>query len=856
MPRKTLDRSRLFISARQLRFLLLLGFFLIAGFSLLAHSSASNTKLGKSSAGVHQDLPRLPQQGDKQGCPHCGPQGDQSIYLPLIDLPEAQGSELVFNSRSPHAMDVTPTFYEADGTIVAGEPVHVESAEIRYVNVKKLIPPNYRGARNWGGMSLSYYGSNREMWAQLRFLGVHGGGSVDEFFTVTSESRSDLIEATWWLPGTSTSIVALGNVTDVATSAVLQFGSDQPQKITLAPHATETVRHEGSQRAGTESITINVTGAPGSIIPSGVITSENGSFNSVIRFYNPKLAKQPKLFANGFRVKNVTPHMVLRNTTSERIAAQPKFITLAGIAEGDPVVLPEIILGPNETTEVDLTPLSEAARNRTDLNVVSIEVANSGAPGSLIGSLYGINSKTGVTYDIPLRDSGPVRTMTGSYPWKTSKDYTTIVYITNISDREAEFVAQINHGTERFVIDPRKLKPGETAVFDLARIRDEQMPDNLGRRLPKQASLGQFKWAVRGLTDGKLLLIGRAEMVSLSDHITTSYSCNDPCPPVYVMTIDGFPNLANINQTTDPFVAWETAQTGTGYNMGPYTGYVSCSVDSPIATFDTANGHSTTMTGTDAGEANMLAFSRMEESYGWDGRDCYDNNNQYLVGEGGVVEVRPFISSIAPNRGPVGGTVSVFIFGNGFKSSSTVAISGSGVTASSVSFGSSTQLSAIFQIATDAIEGNHGVTVTTNNVTTNSVNFFVAIPTKLRRDSISNLIDQPGGCGVVRNLSYTVLDQAGQSMDIEATLTETFSNFSGPEGLRPPNETSAQMSGGTINDTVGYAITDCPPPFTASFNQGFAVIIGNRTFHLSSSNAISTGRTSSGTKFVDITFSQ
>src|SRR5882724_7467904 len=139
------------------------------------------------------------------------------------------------------------------------------------------------------------------------------------------------------------------------------------------------------------------------------------------------------------------------------------------------------------------------------------------------------------------------------------------------------------------------------------------------------------------------------------------------------------------------------------------------------------------MTGTAAGEAFMLAFSRMEESYGWDGRDCYDNNNQYLVGEGGNVEVRPSISSIAPNRGPIGGTVSGFILGSGFTSSSTVAISGSGVTAS-VSFSSGTQLTAIFQIATDAIEGNHAVTVTTNNVTSNSVNFFVQIPAKLRRD--------------------------------------------------------------------------------------------------------------------------
>src|SRR5712671_1506558 len=116
MPRKILDCSYL-ISLRRRRSFFLLAFFLIAGLALLGHSSATNKRPGRPSAVANQDVPKQAQQGDKQGCPHCSPPGDQTIYIPMIDLPEAQGSELVFNSRSPHAMDVTPTFYEADGTI-------------------------------------------------------------------------------------------------------------------------------------------------------------------------------------------------------------------------------------------------------------------------------------------------------------------------------------------------------------------------------------------------------------------------------------------------------------------------------------------------------------------------------------------------------------------------------------------------------------------------------------------------------------------------------------------------------------------------------------------------------------------
>jgi hypothetical protein len=66
----------------------------------------------------------------------------------LIDLPEAQGSEIVFNSRSPKAMNVTPVFYRRDGAVITGDPVTVESAEIRYVDIKQLLPERYRHQRD------------------------------------------------------------------------------------------------------------------------------------------------------------------------------------------------------------------------------------------------------------------------------------------------------------------------------------------------------------------------------------------------------------------------------------------------------------------------------------------------------------------------------------------------------------------------------------------------------------------------------------------------------------------------------------------------------------------------------------
>jgi len=556
------------------------------------------------------------QRGRGRGCAHCATPGDFEIYAPLLTLPEAQSSEIVFNSRSPQKMEVTPIFYKRSGRRIVGAPVQIESAEIRYVDVKKLLPPTYRDDRDWGGVSLAYHGIPREMWAQLRFLGVNGAGNVDEFFIVKAETRSDVQEAVWWTPPQSRSIIALGNVTGVPSGATLTFGNGEVKSVQLPPNGTEIIRHENT--SSVESVAIKITGMPGSIIPTGVITSPNG-FNSVIRFYDTKTARQPHLFANGLRLTEVTPHMVLKNTSELPVVAQPTVISGVGVAAKEPMLLPAVSLNGGEMREVDLSGVS----NKPGFDVVSLKVSSTGPPRALIGSIHAIQNETGVSYDTPLRDTGPVRAMTGSYPWKISNDFTTIVYITNVSDQPAEFMGEINYHGGRVIVEPRKLQPGETATFDMREIREEGLRDSNGGYVPRTADFGQFKWSVRGLTNGKHLLIGRAEMVSLSKHISTSYSCNDPCPPYYEGSIDPYPPpVVFIGDSANATVK-ETAWYDSGYHS-TYTSWGDWSMTSAIGWVSPTSAATTSMNGTAAGEGSVSAFIAIQQDYGWDGLNCYE----------------------------------------------------------------------------------------------------------------------------------------------------------------------------------------------------------------------------------------
>jgi hypothetical protein len=747
-------------------------------------------------------------QKNKNKCPNCAPPGDQSIYVPLIDLPEAQGSELVFNSRSTKDVAVTPVFYKRDGTVVTGDPVTVHPTEIRYAEVRSLTPKPYRNEHDWGGMSLSFYGTPREIWSQFRFLGVNGGGSVDEFFVVPNEQRADTQEAAWWMPRRSRAVIALGNLSDNETGATVDFGGGETREVRLAPRATEIVRREHAGAAGVESVRVSITGAPGSVVPTGVIESQDGSFNSVIRFYDPKHAKQPNLFANGLRLSGVTPHMVLKNTTSAPVTAQPTFIPPGGDDTG-PVVLPEVYLGPNETTEVDLSALLQAVSSRGDLGVVSAQVTSSGAPGSLIGSLYVINDTTGADYDVPLRDSGPVRSMTGAYPWKISDDFRTVVYLTNITDREAEFVVQINYAGGKFVMAPRKLKAGETAAFDMLKMRDGQWQDSAGHTLPRDVSIGQFTWAQRGVTGGKIVLIGRAEVVSRSRQISTSYSCPQDCGLTYDASIDPVPAPRFVGDTATG-TAWETGTSNTGYTVGPYQASADWSVDNLVATFDPSSAVSTTATGTDAGTATLTAFLGMQEVYEFDGLECVDMGSQPEE-TSGEIAVTPTVN---------GANVIWWLGGvtdeSNYPSTITLTVSPSDAPSYqwterfkgqviSTATTSTNHLDVVAGTNVSRATDDFSYTVTANGLTSPPLTFTVRTPYSIQAVNGFPQTSLDTVTGWVTTAQYTVFDQLGDQLTNGFNFNEHFTNQANDSGYPNSNwgftDQNPSNAGNLVTDT-------------------------------------------------------
>jgi hypothetical protein len=203
---------------------------------------------------------------------------------------------------------------------------------------------------------------------------------------------------------------------------------------------------------------------------------------------------------------------------------------------------------------------------------VSVKVSSSGQAGSLIGELAIARADGSFVSDIPLRDSGPVRKATGSYPWRLDGDYNTIVTVTNVIDSVAKFQAWINYPGGSYQFTARELQAGETATFDLRKLRDLGVKDVKGHSLPTYVLGGQFRWSI-AQGGGETKLNGRAEIASVKANRRSSYSCEVCCPNSFMYGSLVANSLSMEVGDTSATTVWGSYQDCYGSYIGDYSTY-------------------------------------------------------------------------------------------------------------------------------------------------------------------------------------------------------------------------------------------------------------------------------------------
>lgn len=212
-----------------------------------------------------------------------------------------------------------------------------------------------------------------------------------------------------------------------------------------------------------------------------------------------------------------------------------------------------------------------------------------------------------------------------------------------------------------------------------------------------------------------------------------------------------------------------------------------------------------------------------------------------------AVTSKPRIDSISPGRGLIGASTMVTIQGRGFVDGSTTVSAGPGiaVTLNSVS---QTQIVATFDVSTSAPAGNHSVTATVTSQTSNSVNFFVQVPSSLSgpemgakivyhgdelRDCFNQLV-APVFFGYSRCADYTVLDQAGISIRAEMEVREEVVVQDTNVSVTSHIGEGATDSTGLFKDFLAFGSSTAAPSASAFVisRQTLSVLIGSQSFIL------------------------
>jgi len=195
-----------------------------------------------------------------------------------------------------------------------------------------------------------------------------------------------------------------------------------------------------------------------------------------------------------------------------------------------------------------------------------------------------------------------------------------------------------------------------------------------------------------------------------------------------------------------------------------------------------------------------------------------------------TVAAAPTLASISPNTGTRGSSVAVTLTGNNFVEGATVNISGTGVTAGTITVASATQITTTFTIASNAGLGGHNVSVTTPGGTTGNVTFTVSNPPAPTLASISPNTGTRGNsvavtltganfasAGSTINVSGTGVTVSGTTVVSATQITATFTIApnAAVTGAARIHNVSVTTPGGTTG-TVTFTVANPPAPTLTS----------------------------------------
>jgi hypothetical protein len=526
-----------------------------------------------------------------------------------------QRAILTLSNKGPNPLSVNPVLFNLTGKRIDIPSIVIDGNSFQTFNIGDWI----RGGDSSfteGNLQIFYSGCKQVLGAHIKLLDSSNTTISDEqLVELTEEFAATQLEGVWWLPTQNSQIrVSLTNTTDLSISLNVTVEGIMPKQkepatITLQPHETsiKDIKNDFIDKAGgtlleAGGISIQHSGPKGALLAHIMIQEATIGYSSVVQLFNPQSAKSSSLHGAGLRLgkfggEELTPVIVARNIGNSMTILSGRIpYTTYGGNRGE-ILIRQVTLPPGEFKILDLSDVIKRSRIG-DIESAGVEFKYSTPPGNVIISTLSTSQRKKHVFHVPVLDPIAQQSSTGTYPWSIEGDSSTVIYIKNVTSRVQKFFLQLNFAGSEQVPEggiyqprPRTIEPGQTIAFDIRNLRDNQIPDDQGRLIPKDAKQGQVHWSVRGPENR--VLIGRAEQVDASQGLNSTYSSQVCCPDTYVSSRMAPPSATGIINSTQQFTAYVKYQDcfGNLYENsvnGPFV-----STNTSIATVNSTTGLAT-----------------------------------------------------------------------------------------------------------------------------------------------------------------------------------------------------------------------------------------------------------------------
>jgi len=429
-------------------------------------------------------------------------------------------SKLVFNNQGPNQIVVTPILYSLKGGEFTAPPISIGGESIHELDLNDLVlsaGPQFAE----GSYEFTYTGHKLEMSGGLKIMNKKKSLMFDEQMSEPGiKFASPRMEAVYALPYKSAQASLI--LTNTSERQIVVNGDVDTW---LNAHETQII-HLNTKDEGAGAVSLNHNGGPGALLAVIHVQESSKGFSATIGFNDPSKGASNQLHGAGLKIGRsgrdvFTPIIAVRNIGKDASSVTGS-IPYTTKGKADRIGLSELSLSPGE-----IGFLAAPIRWR-DISATGagLEVEYSGAPGSVIASVISVSESGDKVFPLMMKDPEAVASSTGGYPWFAEDDYSSVVYIKNVTNKPQTFVLDVKYRQGMWGSGLKTVPPGETYVFDVKQARDNQIKGSMGNTIPLDAESGHIYWTIFGTIEKGL--IGRSEAVYAYGGMAQTYECQ-PC---------------------------------------------------------------------------------------------------------------------------------------------------------------------------------------------------------------------------------------------------------------------------------------------------------------------------------------